>query len=147
MNLIAQRPSSWTDIVGQPQVLDVLHAVLRNPNFLTRGIILYGVWGVGKTSVAYLLAKALMCSGKDPLGCGKCPSCGLVTESGMDRHPDFIEIDGAQKSGVEAAREVVDTTLSLPALGKRRVTVIDEAQFLSQEAWGAYLKVLEQGDT
>jgi DNA polymerase-3 subunit gamma/tau len=146
-NLIAQRPAHWSSIVGQQRGIDVLHAVLRNPRFLTRGIILYGVLGVGKTTVAYLLAKALMCTGTDPLGCGACASCLLVGESGIDQHPDFQEIDGAQKSGVEAARETVEVTLSLPVLGRRKVTVIDEAQFLSPEAWGSYLKVLEQGDT
>lgn len=147
MNLIAQRPAHWSDVVGQQRAIDVLQAVLRNPTFLTRGIILYGVLGVGKTTTAYLVAKALMCTGQDPLGCGKCPSCVLIEESGIDQHPDFQEVDGAQKSGVEAARDVVEVTLSLPVLGKRKVSIIDEAQFLSPEAWGAYLKVLEQGDT
>jgi DNA polymerase III subunit gamma/tau len=146
MNLIAQRPSAWMDIVGQQRALDVIHAVLRHQNFLTRGIILHGPLGVGKTTTAYLLAKALMCVGPDPLGCGECPSCASAAE-GIDTHPDFVEIDGAVKSGVEAARDTVEAALSLPILGKRKVTVIDEAQFLSPEAWGAYLKVLEQGNT
>jgi|SRR5208337_850386 len=146
-NLIAQRPSVWSGVVGQQRAIDVLQAVLRNPTYLTRGIILYGVLGVGKTTTAYLVAKALMCTGSDPLGCGQCSSCVLIAESGIDQHPDFMEVDGAQKSGVEAAREIVEVTLSLPVLGKRKISVIDEAQFLSPEAWGAYLKVLEQGDT
>jgi DNA polymerase III subunit gamma/tau len=146
-NLISQRPNSWSEVVGQQRALDVLHAVLRNPNFLTRGIIFHGVVGVGKTSTAYLTAKGLMCTGSDPLGCGKCPSCETIAQDGIDAHPDFQEIDAAQSGGVEAAREVVDTTLSLPALGKRRVSVIDEAPFLSSEAWGVYLKILEQSNT
>lgn len=147
MNLISQRPAHWNDVVGQQRAIDVLQAVLRNQNFLTRGIILYGVLGVGKTTTAYLVAKALMCTGQDPMGCGKCPSCMTIEESGIDGHADFMEIDGAQKSGVDAARETVETTTSLPVLGKRRVTIIDEAQFLSPEAWGAYLKILELGNT
>ena len=116
MNLIAQRPRTWNSVVGQQRGIDVLQAVLKNPRFLTRGIILYGVLGVGKTTTAYLAAKALMCLGKDPLGCGKCPSCTLVDESGIDQHPDFVEVDGAQKSGVDAAREIIDVTMSLPVL-------------------------------
>jgi DNA polymerase-3 subunit gamma/tau len=147
MNLISQRPTYWSSVVGQQRALDVLQAVLRNPNFLTRGIILYGVLGVGKTTTAYLVAKALMCTGNDPLGCNECASCAVINESTIDQHPDFQEIDGAQKSGVEAAREIVEVTLSLPVLGRRKVSIIDEAQFLSPEAWGAYLKVLEQGST
>jgi DNA polymerase-3 subunit gamma/tau len=145
-NLISQRPAHWNDVIGQQRAIDVIHAVLRNQNFLTRGIILHGPLGVGKTTTAYLLAKALMCAGADPLGCGECPSCASASE-GIDGHPDFVEIDGAVKSGVDAARDTVEAALSLPILGKRKVTVIDEAQFLSPEAWGAYLKVLEHGNT
>lgn len=145
-NLISQRPAHWNDVIGQQRAIDVIHAVLRNQNFLTRGIILHGPLGVGKTTTAYLLARALMCTGPEPLGCGECPSCASALE-GIDGHPDFVEIDGAVKSGVDAARDTVEAALSLPILGKRKVTVIDEAQFLSPEAWGAYLKVLEQGNT
>lgn len=148
MNLIAQRPSHWTDVVGQQRPIDVLQAVLRNTKFLSRGLILYGVVGVGKTTTAYLLARALMCTGQpEALGCGECPSCQLIAADGIDKHPDFIEVDGAVRPGVDAAREMVETTLSLPVIGRRRVTVVDEAHFLSPEAWGAYLKTLESGDT
>jgi DNA polymerase-3 subunit gamma/tau len=147
MNLIAQRPATWNDVVGQQRPIDLLQAVLKNDKYLTRGLILYGVLGVGKTTTAYLLAKALMCKGSNHLGCGECASCITIQTDGIDKHPDFIEIDGAVRSGVEAARETVEITLSLPVLGRRRVTVIDEAQFLSPEAWGAYLKTLESGDT
>jgi len=147
MNLIAQRPAHWNDVVGQQRPIEVLQAVLRNTKFLSRGLILYGVVGVGKTTTAYLLARALMCTGQDPLGCGACPSCELVATDGIDKHPDFIEVDGAVRPGVDAAREMVETTLSLPVIGRRRVTVVDEAHFLSPEAWGAYLKTLESGST
>jgi DNA polymerase III subunit gamma/tau len=147
MNLIAQRPATWSDVVGQQRPIDLLQAVLKNDKYLTRGLILYGILGVGKTTTAYLLAKALMCKGSNHLGCGECPSCVTIQTDGIDKHPDFIEIDGAVRSGVEAARETVEITLSLPVLGRRRVTIVDEAHFLSPEAWGAYLKTLESGDT
>jgi DNA polymerase III subunit gamma/tau len=147
VNLISQRPAHWSDVVGQQRAIDVLQAVLRNQKFLTRGVILYGMLGVGKTTTAYLLAKALMCTGQDPLGCGECSSCTSITENGIDHHPDFIEIDGGQKSGVEAARETIEVTTSLPVLGRRKITIIDECQMLSDAAWTSYLKVLEQGDT
>jgi DNA polymerase III subunit gamma/tau len=147
MNLIAQRPLHWNDVVGQARPLEVLQAALKNHRFLSRGIILYGVVGVGKTTTAYLVAKALMCTGQGYLGCGECASCQTIQTDGIDKHPDFIEIDGAVKPGVEGARETIESTLSLPVLGKRRVTVIDEAHWLSAEAWSAYLKTLEAGDT
>jgi DNA polymerase-3 subunit gamma/tau len=137
---------TWNDVVGQQRPIEVIQAVLRNAKFLQRGIILHGVVGVGKTTTAYLLARALMCTGQNPLGCGECPSCLTIQTDGIDKHPDFIEIDGAVRSGVEAAREIVESTITMPILGKRRVTIVDEAHFLSGEAWGAYLKTLESGD-
>jgi len=147
MSLISQRPATWNDVVGQPRALRVLQAVLRNQKFLQRGIIMSGQIGVGKTTTAYLLAKALMCRGQNPLGCGECPSCVTAQNDGIDNHADFSEVDGAMNPGVNSAREIVETMKSLPVLGRRRVTIIDEAQFLSDEAWGAYLKPLEEGDT
>src|SRR5271156_4368927 len=147
-SLIAQRPAQWNDVVGQTRAIKVLQAALRTPRFLSRGIILHGVVGVGKTTSAYLAAKALMCLDEtQPLGCGECASCQLIQSDGIDKHPDFIEIDGAVKPGVGDARDTVESTLTLPVLGKRRVTIIDEAHWLSAEAWSAYLKTLELGDT
>jgi DNA polymerase III subunit gamma/tau len=145
--LIAQRPAQWNDVVGQTRAIEVLQAALKNERFLSRGIILHGVVGVGKTTSAYLAAKALMCTGDNHLGCGECPSCLLIQNDGIDKHPDFIEIDGAVKPGVEGARETIESTLTLPVLAKRRVTIVDEAHWLSAEAWSAYLKTLEAGDT
>jgi len=146
-SLIAQRPAQWNDVVGQARAIKVLQSALRNERFLSRGIILHGVVGVGKTTSAYLAAKALMCTGQGHLGCGECASCLLIQSDGIDKHPDFIEIDGAVKPGVEGARDTIESTLTLPVLGKRRVTIIDEAHWLSAEAWSAYLKTLESGDT
>lgn len=146
MNLAAQRPDTWNSVVGQEKAITVLQALLRNQTFLTRGLLFYGALGVGKTTTAYLMAKALMCTGTDPLGCGTCDSCLKIAAEGIDAHPDFIEIDGGQKSGVDAAREMTEWASVLPIIGRRRVGVIDEASFLSPEAWAAYLKWMEQGD-
>jgi DNA polymerase III subunit gamma/tau len=146
-SLIAQRPAQWNDVVGQSRAIKVLQAALTHERFLSRGIILHGVVGVGKTTSAYLAAKALMCTGNNHLGCGECASCLLIQNDGIDKHPDFIEIDGAVKPGVEGARETIESTLTLPVLAKRRVTIVDEAHWLSAEAWSAYLKTLELGET
>jgi DNA polymerase III subunit gamma/tau len=110
---------------------------------------------VGKTTSAYLMAKALMCRGQNPLGCDLsadpkdlCPSCQAIKQDGLDQQPDFLEVDAATlEHKAESAREIVEKMSSFPVLARRRVTVMDEAHFLSDEAWGAYLKILEESDT
>ncbi len=143
MSLITQRPKHFNNVIGQDRALKVLRAVLKSERFLLRGFIFEGVRGVGKTSVAYLTARALMCTGRDSEGCGTCPSCKTIDTQGIDAHPDFVEIAAAAKPGVDAARDIVATAESLPVLGKRRIVMADEAHCLSQEAWKVYLKPLE----
>jgi len=163
MNLAAARPRTWNAVVGQDRAIRVLQAVLTTAKFIPRGFLLEGVYGVGKTTVAYLLARALMCTGEHPLGCKIssgtlldmkiCPSCRTVDRDGIDNHPDFQEVDagstkdGVAKSGVDAAREIIVTAETLPVLGRRRVTMLDEAHMLTPDAWKVYLKPLEQADT
>ena len=158
MNLATQRPKTWNSVVGQERALRILQAVLTTAKFTPRGFIFEGVHGVGKTTSAYLLARAMMCTGPDPLGCKVstgtlldmkiCPSCRTIDKDGIDAHPDFMERDGATKEGgVEAAREIVQIAETLPVLGKRRVTMLDEAHALTLDAWKVYLKPLEQPDT
>jgi DNA polymerase III subunit gamma/tau len=148
VSLISQRPDQWKSIVGQDRAITVLQSALTTSRFLPKGLIFKGARGVGKTTTAYITAKALMCVGKDPLGCGKCNSCIAITQHGLNLHPDFLEIDAASKAGVQDARELLGTTEEgLPQLGKRRVTLIDEAHRLSREAWDAFLKPLESDST
>lgn len=144
MSLITQRAKHFNSVVGQDRVLKVLKAILKSDKFLLRGFIFEGVRGVGKTTTAYLAARALMCTGDDPEGCDKCASCKTIVENGIDAHPDFLEVDAASKAGVQDARDLVATVESLPVLGRRRVIMIDEAHCLSSEAWKVYLKPLEQ---
>lgn len=115
---------------------------------MPRGFIFKGVRGVGKTTTAYIFARALMCTGNDPLGCGKCPSCQFIDESGLEAHPDFVYTVGALEPGVDNARMLLER-VNQPAsqMSKRRVTIIDEAHRLSREAWDAYLAPLEEKDT
>ena len=143
---ITERPTRWAQVVGQDRAVKVLQSILEHGKFLPRGVILEGPYGTGKTTIGYILARALMCTGGDPLGCGKCASCMAFDES-PESHPEFREIDAACFSGVDAARRVLAETLELPSLGRTRVVLIDEAHKLSEAAWTVYLKPLEQLNT
>ena len=148
MNLASQRPRSWNEVVGQDRVIALLKAILTTGKFLPKGFIFSGLRGLGKTSVSYLFARALICSSSDsPLGCGKCPSCQLIDKNGIEHHPDFYEIDAASTPGVDQARSLLERVLQPAIVGKRRVTVIDECHRLSGPAWDVFLKPLEQSDT
>ena len=142
---ITTRPRRWEEIVGQDRAVRDLKGLLRHGKFLPKVVILSGPHGTGKTSTGYVAARAMLCTGDDPLGCGKCPSC-LVFDEHPDAHPEFKEIDAASNSGVDAARRIVEEATELPSLGRTRVVVIDEAHRLSRDAWDVYLKPLEQLD-
>jgi len=153
LNFIAQRPEHWNSVVGQERVLKLLSCILKTERFMPRGYLFQGPVGVGKTTTAYLLARALMCLGDDPMGCGTCPSCRFIDkvgdiERGLNLSADFIEVDAASNSGVEHARNLMDIMNSPPsALSRRRVIILDEAHQLTKEAWDVYLKPLETKDT
>lgn len=150
MNLIAQRPKHWNAVVGQDQALRLITAILTTARFIPRGFIFCGPYGSGKTSTAYLLARALLCQGEDPLGCGTCASCKIVDatnlEDGLDSHPDYKRIVAAEHPGVDYARQVRDISQAVPVFTKCRVILIDEAHRLSPEAWDVFLTPLEKGD-
>lgn len=147
-----KRPKSWNQVIGQSRVLRVLHALLRNPQCMTRGFIFEGPWAVGKTSTAYLFARALMCMGDNPLGCGKCPSCeaadmSLERTGTLEEHPSVREVNAAVYTGVDRARELLDALDGQATLGGRSVVIMDEAHRLSEQAFDTFLKPLERGDT
>jgi DNA polymerase III subunit gamma/tau len=149
MNPITYRPRGWNQVVGQDRAIKLLQAILRHGRLLPRGFIFEGSYGAGKTSTAYLAAKALMCLTPGSLGCGTCASCQVIDSEGIDGQNvvDFKEIDAAQNSGVEHARQIAAPdgwAEAPPSLARRRVTLIDEAHRLSSAAWPVYLKPLEQ---
>jgi DNA polymerase III subunit gamma/tau len=153
MNFIAQRPEHWNSVVGQERAVRLLSCILKTERFMPRGYLFQGPVGVGKTTCAYLLARALMCTGDDPLGCGSCPSCKFIDaagdiEKGLNLSSDFTEVDAASNSGVENARGLMDIMNSPPsALSKRRLIIVDESHQLSREAWDVFLKPTEAKDT
>lgn len=149
MNPITYRPKNWNQVVGQARAVRLLQTILAHGKLLPRGFIFEGPYGVGKTSTAYLTARALMCSTPGTLGCGTCESCKVVDSEGLDGQNvmDFKEINAAQHSGVENSRLIAAPDgwgEAPPNIARRRVTLIDEAHRLSPSAWDVYLKPLEQ---
>ncbi|WP_392565228.1 DNA polymerase III subunit gamma/tau [Utexia brackfieldae] len=135
------RPKSFAEVVGQAHVLKILS------NALTLGRVHHaylfsGTRGVGKTSIARLLAKGLNCeTGITATPCGQCGNC-LDIEQG--RFVDLIEIDAASRTKVEDTREILDNIQYLPTRGRFKVYLIDEVHMLSRSSFNALLKTLEE---
>lgn len=135
------RPQTFADVVGQEHVLAALANGL-NMGRLHHAYLFSGTRGVGKTSIARLLAKGLNCeSGITATPCGKCQNC-LEIEQG--RFVDLIEIDAASRTKVEDTRELLDNVQYAPARGRFKVYLIDEVHMLSRHSFNALLKTLEE---
>ncbi|MDP3245248.1 MAG: DNA polymerase III subunit gamma/tau [bacterium] len=138
------RPQSFHDLTNQNHVKITLEQEVAQ-NKCAHAFVFSGPRGVGKTSSARILAKALNCtSRKDGTGepCNKCEACKEITEG---RSLDMIEIDAASHTGVEMVREVIiDTARFAPTRLKYKVFIVDEAHMLSTSAWNALLKILEE---
>ena len=138
------RPQTFADLVGQ----DVLVRTLTNAiqaDRLPHAFVLTGVRGVGKTSTARIIAKALNCTGQgdEPTvePCGTCEHCVAISE---DRHIDVLEMDAASHTGVDDIRELIDGVRYAPVSGRYKVYIIDEVHMLSRNAFNALLKTLEE---
>ena len=140
------RPTTFDDLIGQ----EVMVRILRNAFALGRvahAFMLTGVRGVGKTTTARIIARAMNCVGPDGAGgpvadpCGVCPNCVAIL---ADRHPDVTEMDAASNTGVDDVREIIDATRFRPMQARARVFIIDEVHMLSRNAFNALLKTLEE---
>ena len=136
------RPQSFDDMVGQEHIAKTLKNAIEGGR-LHHAFLFTGTRGVGKTTSARILARTLNCSGGDPLHpCGKCESCKDIAGG----HPmDIFEIDAASNTSVENIREIiVDRIQYPPVIGKYKIFIIDEVHMLSNSAFNALLKTLEE---
>ena len=135
------RPKNFAEVAGQEHVLRALVNALTQ-NRLHHAYLFAGTRGVGKTTIARILAKCLNCeTGITAIPCGKCDAC-LEIDAG--RFIDLIEVDAASRTKVEDTRDLLDNVQYLPAKGRFKVYIIDEVHMLSGHSFNALLKTLEE---
>ena len=140
------RPQNFSELLGQDALVQTITNAIKN-NRLHHAYILTGIRGVGKTTTARIIAKALNCTGKDALDgatvnpCGICDNCRAIAES---RHIDVLELDAASRTGVDDIREILDGVRYKPTSARYKVYIIDEVHMLSKAAFNALLKTLEE---
>ena len=140
------RPQTFSELIGQePMVRTLANAIARDR--LAHAFLMTGVRGVGKTSTARLIAKALNCVGPDGKGgptidpCGVCEPCTAIAEG---RHIDVIEMDAASHTGVDDVREIIEAVRYSAVSARYKIYIIDEVHMLSRNAFNALLKTLEE---
>jgi DNA polymerase-3 subunit gamma/tau len=140
------RPSDFSGLIGQEALVRTLTNAIAQ-NRLAHGFMLTGVRGVGKTTTARILARAFNCIGVDGQGgptaspCGQCEHCVSIAE---DRHVDVIEMDAASRTGVGDIRELIEGVRYRPISARFKIYIIDEVHMLSNNAFNALLKTLEE---
>ncbi len=140
------RPQTFSELIGQEAMVRTLaNAIARDR--LAHAFLMTGVRGVGKTSTARLIAKALNCVGTDGQGgptidpCGVCEPCRAIAEG---RHIDVIEMDAASNTGVDDVREIIEQVRYAAVSARYKIYIIDEVHMLSRNAFNALLKTLEE---
>ncbi len=135
------RPKTFAELVGQEHVVTALTNALKTQR-LHHAYLFTGTRGVGKTTLARILAKSLNCeTGITPTPCGVCAACEAIDSAGFI---DLLEVDAATNTRVEEMRELLDNTQYMPTLGRFKVYIIDEVHMLSRSAFNSMLKTLEE---
>lgn len=135
------RPSDFSEVVGQEHVVQALCNSLDQNN-IHQAFVLSGTRGVGKTTIARILAKSLNCEeGLDSKPCHECSSCKSVSEGSF---MDFQEIDAASSRGVDDTKQLLETVMHMPSSSRYKVYLLDEVHMLSTQSFNMLLKTLEE---
>ena len=140
------RPVDFAELIGQDAMVRTLSNAIETGR-LAHAFILTGVRGIGKTTTARIIAKALNCIGPDGNGqatiepCGECENCVSISES---RHVDVMEMDAASRTGIDDIREIIDGVKYASVSARFKIYIIDEVHMLSRNAFNALLKTLEE---
>ena len=135
------RPKKFEDVVGQEHITATLKNAIKT-NRIAHAYIFTGPRGVGKTTTARILAKALNCENPhDAEPCNECPMCKTINDS---QTMDIIEIDGASNRGIDEIRTLRESVKYAPTRGKYKIYIIDEVHMLTKESFNAFLKTLEE---
>lgn len=134
------RPRNFRDLVGQDHVAQTLERALEQDK-LSHSYLFCGSRGVGKTTVARILAQGANCSAKKEKPCGKCRSCLTVAKGS---NSDILELDAASNRGIDEIRSLREKVQFAPSFGRYKVYIIDEVHMLTKEAFNALLKTLEE---
>src|SRR6185436_3996040 len=135
------RPQSFADIVGQEHITRTLQNAIRTKR-IAHAFLFTGVRGVGKTTAARILAKALNCEkGPTPNPCNECSQCREIAQG---RSIDVLEIDGASNRGIDEIRQIIENVRYQPAQCRFKIYIIDEVHQVTKDAFNALLKTLEE---